>query len=115
MYAISQITSDPLQTMTLVLPNGNQANLTLYYIERQIGWFITQLTYQNFTLNGVRISNNPDILYPWRNTLQWGLACYSIANREPTQLQDFSSGNSILYILDSTEVEALTEFYQNGG
>ncbi len=113
MYQINQLTSDPLQTMTLILPNGNPCNLTIYFIERQVGWFITNLTYGTFQLNGVRICNSPNMLYQWKNLLQFGLACYSSQNREPSQLQDFSSGSSILYILNQSETEQVTEFYQN--
>jgi hypothetical protein len=115
MYQINQLTADPLQTMTLILPNGNPCQLTIYYIERQIGWFITNLTYGDFQLSGIRITNNPNMLYQWKNILPFGLACYSTNQTEPGQLQDFFSQNSILYILDASEVEDITGFYQNGG
>lgn len=115
MYSINQITADPLQTTTIILPNGNPCSMTIYYVPRQIGWYITNFTYQNFTTGGIRITNNPNMLQPWANILQFGLACYSTQDREPTQLQDFATGANLLYILDSSEVEAVIQFYQNGG
>lgn len=116
MYFINQITSDPLQNMTIILPNGNPCSLTINYVERQLGWFIVNLTYapSSFILNGMRICNNPNLLYPWKNVLPFGLACYTKQSREPTQIQDFSSGASNLYILDASEVEELTQFYESG-
>lgn len=115
LYLITQITNNPLQTFNLILPNGNPCSLTIYYIERQIGWFITNLTYQDFTLKGIRICNNPNLLYQWKNVIPFGLACYTDQNREPTQVLDFLTGASKLYILDAAEVEKVTEIYQNGG
>ena len=71
----------------------------------QYGWFITSLVYGSFTLNGIRISNSPNILNQFRNQIPFGLACYSTNNREPMLQYDFSSGASILYILDQAETQ----------
>jgi hypothetical protein len=116
MYPINGITTDPLQTMTIILPNNNQMSMTINFVSMQFGWFITNLTYtpQNFVLNGLRITNNPNMLYPWKNILQFGLACFSQQDIEPGQSYSFSSGASTLYILDSSEVEELTTLYDNG-
>lgn len=114
MYLIQQITSDPLQKQTLILPDGTSLSLTLYFMPMQYAWVITELVYGDFLLQGVRISNSPNILYQFQNQIPFGLACYSTQNREPTQQQDFSSGASKLYILDAAEVAAYTELIENG-
>jgi hypothetical protein len=114
MYPINNISSSPLQTQTLVLPTGQSFSFTMYYIPMQYGWFITSLTYQTFTLNTMRITNNANMLYQWMNILPFGLACFSSSGREPTQQQDFSSGASSLYILTPAEMLAY-ETYINGG
>ena len=114
MYLIGNLTNQPLQTMTLILPNGNPMNMSLYFVPQQFGWFIPSLTYQTFTLNGLRVCNNPNMLYQWRNILPFGLACFSTQSREPSQQNDFISGASNLYLLDSSEVEELTTLYQSG-
>lgn len=110
MFEINQITSEPLQTQVLTLYDGTLLNMTLYYVPRQLGWFITNLTIGNFTLQGVRITTSPNILYQWKDLLNFGLACFSTQNREPTQQQDFSSGASALYILTASEVQQYSEF-----
>lgn len=116
MYLISPLTSDSKQSMTLVLPDTTQMSLEIVFVPMQYGWFITELSYatNNFTLNGLRITNNPNMLYPWKNLIPFGLACFSTDNREPSQQEDFSSGASKLYLLSSDEVEELTEFYSRG-
>lgn len=104
MYLVQQITSDPFQKQTLILPDGTSLGLTLYFRPMQFGWFINQLTYMNFTLNGVRITVSPNILNQFRNQIPFGLACYSTQNREPTQQKDFSSGAALLYVLSQEEI-----------
>lgn len=104
MYLIQQITNDFLQKQTLTLPDGSTFDLTLYFMPLQNGWFIKNLTYNNFVLNNLRITNSPNILHQFKNQIPFGIACYSKDNREPTQQQDFSSGASKLYYLTSDEV-----------
>lgn len=104
MYRIQQITSDALQKQTLVLPDGTTLELTIYFVQMQYGWFITNLAYGNFVLNNLRITNSPNMLHQFRNKIPFGLACFSTNDREPSQQEDFSSNASILYILSADEV-----------
>lgn len=114
MFIIQQITSDPLQKQTLILPDGSQLTMTIYFVPMQFGWFITNLTYQGFILNGLRITNSPNMLNQFRNQIPFGLACYSKKNREPSQQQDFSSGNSKLYLLNQAECQQYAELLSSG-
>lgn len=109
MLQITSITNDPYQKQTLFLPNGEAFTFQIYFRPMQYGWFIETLTYQDFVLNGVRITNSPNILFQFMNKLPFGLACYSKANREPTQQDDFSSGASTLYVLTQEECQAYLE------
>lgn len=110
MYQIQNITNDSKQKQTLVLPDGTSIVFSIYFCPMQLGWFIRELTYGEFTLNGLRICNSPNMLHQWRNVLPFGLACFSQDNREPSLQEDFSSQTSQLFILNSSEVEAYTEF-----
>lgn len=112
MYRIQQITADPYQKQTLILDSGAQVTLTLYFRPMQYGWFLEELKYLDFTLRGLRISNSPNMLHQWRNRLPFGLGCFSTANREPSLIQDFSSGASKLYVLSAAEVAEYTEFLE---
>lgn len=114
MLLIQQITSNPLQKQTLVLPDGTTLIMTMYFRPMQLGWFINNLTYGTFALNGLRITNNPNMLNQWRNLIPFGLGCFSTANREPSLQEDFSSGASKLYILTAAECTEYAEFLQLG-
>lgn len=114
MFLIQQITSNPLQKQNLVLQDGSTLSLTIYFRPMQFGWFVNELTYGDFVLRGMRITNSPNMLNQYINKLPFGLACYSTANREPSQQEDFSSGNSKLYILNQAECDEYREFIKSG-
>lgn len=114
MYLIQNVTNYPLQTQNLTLPDSTIVTVTLYFSPMQQGWFFTNITYGTFVLNGVRITNNPNFLLQFQNQIPFGMACYSTSNREPMLQQDFSSGASQLYLLDSTDVKEYYTFLQSG-
>lgn len=113
-YLIQQITNDTTQTQNLILPDGTTLSISMYFVPMQYGWFITNLSVGSFILNGLRITNSPNMLYQFKNQITFGLACVSSSQREPSQQDDFSSGASSLYILTSDEVELYSEFLSNG-
>lgn len=108
MYQIQQITSDPNQQQTIILPDGTSLLLVMRFVPMQYGWFITELTYGTFTIRNVRITVSPNMLYQFKNNIPFGLACFSQDSREPTQQQDFSSSAANLYILTKAEVDQYT-------
>lgn len=114
MYQIQTITTDALQVQNFTLADGTQLTITFYFRPRQYGWFINNLTYGSFLLNGLRMTNSPNMLRQFKNQIPFGLACITNGLREPTQQADFASGAAKLYILSSSEVEAYEEFVLNG-
>ncbi len=110
MFLIQQITTQPRQSQTLVLPDGSLLNLSIYFIPMQFGWFVTSLTYGDFVLNGLRITVSPNMLRQFKNQIPFGFSCVSNGqNREPSQQQDFSSGAFSLFLLDQAEVNQYEE------
>jgi hypothetical protein len=114
MLLIQQITSDPYQQQQLVLPDGSTVTIQMRYRDLQYGWFIESLTYKTFTLQGVRICVSPNLLRQFKNQIPFGLCCLTNSGAEPTQIQDFSSGNAQLFIVTAAEV-AEYEAYLAGG
>lgn len=114
MYQIQNLGANAIQQQRLVLPNGTLLSLTVSYFPQQYGWFITNMVYGSIILNGIRITNSPNMLYQFKNTLPFGLACFSTQGREPTQIGDFQSGEASLYILTAAEVLEY-EAYLGGG
>jgi hypothetical protein len=114
MQQITSILNYANQSQNLILSDGTSLVMQMYFSPQQLGWFITSLTYGNFTLNGLRITNSPNMLHQFRNQIPFGLACFSTDDREPQFQQDFSSGASILYLLSAAEVEQYEEFLTSG-
>jgi len=119
MLLVQHLTSDPLQQVSLVLPDGSTLFLELYYRQSQLGWFFTKIQWIRrggapFTINGLRVVNNPNILRQWKNIFSFGLACFTIGNREPTQQQDFASGQSKLYVLTTAEAQEYENYLRTG-
>lgn len=110
MNQILQLSSDKFQKRTLTLQDGTTFDLTMYFVPMQKSWIITELVYGTFTLNGLKISNSPNFLRQFRHRIPFGLACFSINDREPGLLEDFSSGNSKLFILTQADVAAYEAF-----
>lgn len=110
MNKINQITSDPRQKQTVPLDDGTTFEISIYFMPMQYGWYIEELTYGEFSVRAIRITNNFNILHQFRNIIPFGLACLSKEEREPTQQEDFTSGASNLYVLNQTEVQEYGEY-----
>ncbi len=110
MNLIQQITDSPLQKQRFTLVNGTSFDMTIYFIPLQQGWFITSLVYNDFIINGLRITNSVNMLNQFLNLIPFGLACISTANREPSLQEDFSSGASKLYVLTHEECVQYAEY-----
>lgn len=110
MNPIQNITDYPNQTFNVPLADGTQFTMTIYYSAQQYGWFIINLTYNDFEINGLRITNSPNFLHQFRNQIPFGLACYTAGSREPTQLEDFNTGAAQLFLLPQSDVEAYNAF-----
>jgi hypothetical protein len=104
MLLISGITDEPRQEHRLLLADGTFIDLSVGYSSQQYGWFIENLIYGSFTLNGVRIVNSPNFLRQFKNQIPFGMACYVEQDQEPMLQQDFLSGRAKLYILPASEV-----------
>ncbi len=110
MLLIKEITEDPRQKHTLILPDGSQFAMSLEFKPLQLGWFVTNFTYGDFIINNFRIVTLPNMLRQWKNRLRFGLGCFTNDTSEPTQIQDFSSGRAKLYVLTAEEVDQYEEF-----
>lgn len=110
MQVIQQITSAPCQQQKITLLDGTTFQMTMRFVEMQYGWFFTSIIYGDFTLNNLRISNQPNMMHQFKNQIPFGIGCFSLSDREPSQLEDFSSGSSKLYLLSAAEVSAYSEY-----
>lgn len=109
MLLVENWTDDVDQTQRLVLPDGSVVTLRVYYQEQQLGWFIRELSQGDFVVRGLRITNNINLLLPWKNLLSFGLACLTDDGREPSLQQDLQTAATKLYFLTSDEVADLEQ------
>ncbi len=98
------ITGQSCQKSRVILDDGSAFSFTIAFKEMQLGWFISELTYNTFTLQGLRICVSPNMLHQFKNQIPFGIACYSIGSREPSLVSDFSDGSATLYTLSAAEV-----------
>lgn len=103
---IQNWTTDTDQTQAITLPDGSLLTLEIYFREQQQGWFIKSAVWSTtgFTVTGLRITNNVNMLLQWKNLINFGLACFTSDGYEPSLQQDFASGSSILYVLTAADV-----------
>lgn len=110
MFKVQYLTANAKQKQTLIMPDGNKIFIEIFYSSLQLGWFISELTYNDFTVKGVRICNSANLLYQFQNQIPFGLACFSPSQREPMLIDDFFSEASILYVLTQEECEQYRDY-----
>jgi hypothetical protein len=113
MNIVNNITTDVWQQQQIPLVDGTLVTLQLKYSQNQLGWFIPLLTYGSFKLCGMRVVNSPNMLHQYRNEIPFGLACFSVNDREPGLVTDFINDFSNLYILTAADVAAYTTYLSN--
>lgn len=109
---ISNITSSANQVINIPVPgsSGKTAQLTLSYIPTNMAWYYS-IIYDNFILNNRRVVQSLNIMLPYVNTANFGIACLSNISgnpRDPYLITDFidnsnSKPNFDLYVLSYTE------------
>ncbi len=103
MQILDKLTDDARQQYTLVGKNGEQISFLLYYLPTQQSWAF-DISYNDFTANGLMLRTAPNLLRSWRHLLPFGLACTVSDNFEPYFQSDFITKRVLVYLLNSDEV-----------
>lgn len=109
-----KVTASPLQSQSVIIEDNTSFLMTVYFRPMQQGWYINQLVYGDFVLYGMQIVNSPNLLNQFKNMIPFGLACFSVDNRDPSLQEDFFSGASSLYLLNEEEVAQFSDYLNNG-
>lgn len=105
MNLISGLTDDPAQNVTITLPDGSTAILSLDYSPQQAGWFFgVQYPTNGFNVTGQRLCTFPNVLQQFQNAIPFGMACSTSGDVEPTGQETFVDGTTDLYLLNSNDV-----------
>lgn len=108
MITITGLTNDASQQFVLDGIPTIEISCTLTFRPRMQQWYI-DITYGTFTVQGIAVVCSPNLLYQWKNIIPFGIACTNVNYLDPYTINDFSSGNSILYLLDSTDLASIAE------
>jgi hypothetical protein len=114
MQILSQITSDPYQSIPLTSDDGTLITMILRYFSTQQFWSMS-ISSGLFQLNGIRITNEMNILGQYINQITYGIACMSVDLEDPFLINDFSAGRSNLYLLNATECQTIANAIKNPG
>lgn len=106
MIEFTEITSEPNQNLTLIGENGENIEFNLRYMPSQESWFCS-FTYEDFTINGLRVVNSPNFIRNFKNILPFGIGCTLVDKSDPYFIDDFSTGRAKLVLLTSDEVEQI--------
>lgn len=103
MRKITAFTSDPTQTMILVLNDGSKVEFSMTYFPNQVGWFYS-FTYGTFEVLNRRMVTSPNMIRALRGVLPFGLAITTLDGLEPIYVDDFITGRASFYLLDADDV-----------
>ena len=109
MQILDTISNDAKQKHTALLEADNTPIvIRLVYKPTQMGWFMdVEYETKNFSVYGLRVTTNTNILNQWRNVLPFGIVCYCEDFQEPLSVEDFLVGRAHIAILSAEEVKEI--------
>lgn len=102
MKRIENIGNEGLQSQTIPLPNGD-AILTVRFLSTIQVW-ILNVTYNDRTINGVKLSCGVLHMRSRNFPFDFIVEDTSSTGLDPFQVEDFSSGRTILYLVEADEM-----------
>ena len=108
MKQIDGLTSQPKQQFTIPLTDGSRVSAFMEYRNQQTGWFL-DLTWQDWTLNGLRVFASPNMLRQWQDVIPFGLAVLTTGNEEPLNSTDFADGTATMILLEGIDITLINE------
>lgn len=110
MRYIDKITDGSKQKFILVGESGEKIDFYLYYAPSQQSWFF-DISYGDFTANGLKVSCSPNLLRQWKNKITFGLACITLNDLDPSRLTSFSNADAQLCLLNADDVANIEEVF----
>ena len=110
MYKFTSLSADPKQQVTMVLDDQTRVTFNFEYKSNQLGWFFG-ITCGDINYQNIRLTTAYNCLRAYKSYLPFGLRCDTVDNEEPTDITDFISGYTTLYLLLKEDVEAIEGNY----
>lgn len=112
MNIITSITDEPKQKFTLRLENNESATMRLYYYASQNSWYF-DIQYNDYINNGNKVVLTFNALRHLKNIIPFGIGFLSGGNADPFNINAFTSGDFIMVLLDSNDVQEIEETIYN--
>ena len=111
MLALTNITNDPHQILTLIGLPGIQITMTLDYNPRTTQW-ILGVNDGTTQIQGLAVTTAPNMLRQWKNIISYGITCFRADGLDPYQISDFADQVATLFLLDAADiVQVEAEFF----
>ncbi len=106
---ITNLTNFANQSTGLQLPDGSTVTMGLIYQGATERWQMS-IAYPtlNFTATGLSVCCYPNLLRQWEHILPFGIACVTLDQTDPFDINDFSSGRATIYLLTQDDIMAIT-------
>lgn len=110
MQQIDNLSDSAMQLTKVDLGDGSILELALRYCGATQRW-IMDVTRNEFTVKGVNVCVQPNMLEAWRNIIPFGLSCLTADGSDPTYFDDFLAdpltllSRANLYVLSADEVK----------
>ena len=112
MQAVTSITNEPKQKFDLRLDNNETATMRLYYYPTQNSWYF-DIIYKDYENNGNKVVLTFNALRHLKKNIPFGIGFLSGSNADPFTLDAFTSGEFMMVLLNSDDVEQIEELIYN--
>lgn len=115
MLTISHLFSDEAkQQITVDLPDGAGFNIILQYQILTEAWYCDIIYSRiNFSLRGIRLTNNINILRPFEAKLNFGISFILTDGGESWYQNDFISKRVQVFLLDKNDIANINNAYNS--
>lgn len=107
MYAITGITNNTYQDLSLTVGDNETCNVRLYYAPTQYSWYY-DWEYRNFSSKSNKVVLTPNALRQFKGRIPFGFYFYAEDGIPPFKIDDFVS-RVTFGILSADEVDALED------
>ena len=112
MLLLTNITNDPNQQCTVVLPDNTRFILYLEYNALVSSWnYGVSYSVKNLNYLGQQLTNNLNLLNPFVNIINFGLLCEVTDGGNPWSKNDFIKQRVNLYLLNQNDLDIIGTIY----
>lgn len=104
MKQLTGLNALPNQSVKIQVDGGDIAEFTFYFKENQRGWFF-DIKYGDFECKTTKLTNCPNIIRQFQETLPFGVGCFVNDGGEPWFLNDFETERVQVFLLDESDVQ----------